>query len=75
METVWPQTRIVILVTMISLGIIIMVILCKVVRQFHQCFFLPKIGNKKNKIGDLVLSEIQRAYEQQDERFRTNMAL
>ena len=63
MDTVWPQTRVVILVTMISLGIIIMVILCKVIRHLHQCLSLPKMGNEKNNIGDLVLSEIQRACE------------
>ena len=40
-----------------------MMIICKVIRQFHQCLSLPKMGNKKNKIGDFVLSEIQRACE------------
>ena len=66
METVWPQTRVVVLVTMLSLGIILTVILCRVVRQVYHCC-VPQLRKKSVKNIDndgLVLSHIERVVDQ-----------
>ena len=61
LDTVWPQTRIVIVVTMVCLGIILAVFLCKVIRLLCQCCTLPRVGIRKNKIGDpdLIMRQIK----------------
>ena len=64
METVWPQTRVVVLVTMLSLGIILTVILCRVARQLHHCC---RRSNSK-KVDAMVLRQIERVVQEQQEQ-------
>ena len=54
LDTVWPQTRVVIVVTMVCLGIILSLLLCKVTRLLCQCysFPLPRVGVRKKKSAD-----------------------
>ena len=58
MDTFWPHTRVVILITMISLGIILTLLLCKVTRLFCQCCTDPQIKIKKKILHDIMLSQI-----------------
>ena len=60
METVWPQTRVVILVTMVFMVIILIVVLWKVAISVYQCFVSSRKGKQKKIIGDIILKEIEK---------------